>query len=88
MFIRRAVKQPAVTALACLDNRGMNPLLSKLQPYPFERLRLLHAGVTPNPAYQSISLGIGEPRHATPQLIKDALTGSLAGLASYPGHAG
>ena len=59
----------------------MNPLLSKLQPYPFERLRLLHAGVTPNPAYTPISLGIGEPRHATPQLIKDAWTGSLAGLA-------
>ena len=66
----------------------MNPLLSKLQPYPFERLRLLHGGVTANPAYQSISLGIGEPRHATPQLIKDALTGSLAGLASYPGTLG
>ena len=66
----------------------MNPLLSKLQPYPFERLRLLHGGVTPNPAYQPISLGIGEPRHATPQLIKDALTGSLAGLASYPGTLG
>lgn len=66
----------------------MNPLLSKLQPYPFERLRLLHAGVTPNPAYKPISLGIGEPRHATPQLIKDALTDSLAGLASYPGTLG
>ena len=66
----------------------MNPLLSKLQPYPFERLRLLHAGITPNPAYKPISLGIGEPRHATPQLIKDALTGSLAGLASYPGTLG
>ncbi len=66
----------------------MNPLLSKLQPYPFERLRLLHAGITPNPAYKPISLGIGEPRHATPQLIKDALTGSLQGLASYPGTLG
>jgi len=66
----------------------MNPLLSRLQPYPFERLRQLHAGVTPNPAYPAISLGIGEPRHATPQLIKDALTGSLAGLASYPGTLG
>jgi len=66
----------------------MNPLLSKLQPYPFERLRALHAGITPNPAYPPISLGIGEPRHATPQLIKDALTGSLAGLASYPGTLG
>ena len=66
----------------------MNPLLSRLQPYPFERLRLLHADVTPNPAYGPISLGIGEPRHATPQLIKDALTSSLAGLASYPGTLG
>ena len=66
----------------------MNPLLSRLQPYPFERLRQLHAGVTPNPAYTAISLGIGEPRHATPQLIKDALTASLAGLASYPGTVG
>ncbi|MEC5212508.1 N-succinyldiaminopimelate aminotransferase [Polaromonas sp. CG_9.5] len=66
----------------------MNPLLSRLQPYPFERLRQLHADVTPNPAYKPISLGIGEPRHATPQLIKDALTGSLAGLASYPGTLG
>ncbi|MDB5779705.1 MAG: succinyldiaminopimelate aminotransferase apoenzyme [Polaromonas sp.] len=66
----------------------MNPLLSRLQPYPFERLRQLHADVTPNPAYLPISLGIGEPRHATPQLIKDALTGSLGGLASYPGTLG
>ena len=66
----------------------MNPLLSRLQPYPFERLRQLHADITPNPAYKPISLGIGEPRHATPQLIKDALTNSLAGLASYPGTLG
>ena len=66
----------------------MNPLLSRLQPYPFERLRQLHANVTPNPAYKPISLGIGEPRHATPQLIKDALSASLAGLASYPGTLG
>ena len=66
----------------------MNPLLSRLQPYPFERLRQLHADVVPNSAYKPISLGIGEPRHATPQLIKDALTASLASLASYPATAG
>jgi N-succinyldiaminopimelate aminotransferase len=66
----------------------MNPLLSRLQPYPFERLRQLHADVTPTPACKAISLGIGEPRHATPQLIKDALTASLSGLASYPGTLG
>ena len=66
----------------------MNPLLSRLQPYPFERLRLLHADITPNPAYKPISLGIGEPRHATPQLVKDALSASYGGLASYPGTLG
>ena len=66
----------------------MNPLLSKLQPYPFERLRQLFAGVTPNPAYTPISLGIGEPKHATPEFIKQALTDNLAGLAAYPATAG
>ena len=67
----------------------MNPLLSRLQPYPFERLRQLFEGVTPNPALRPISLGIGEPRHATPRFIQDALAGDLAtGLASYPPTAG
>ncbi|MFI5445800.1 succinyldiaminopimelate transaminase [Polaromonas sp. UC242_47] len=66
----------------------MNPLLNRLQPYPFERLRQLHAGITPNPAYRPISLGIGEPKHATPELIKTALSASLAGLANYPATAG
>jgi N-succinyldiaminopimelate aminotransferase len=66
----------------------MNPLLSRLQPYPFERLRQLFAGVDPNPAFRPISLGIGEPKHPTPQFIKQALAGSLDGLASYPATAG
>jgi N-succinyldiaminopimelate aminotransferase len=66
----------------------MNPLLSKLQPYPFERLKALFATITPNPALRAISLGIGEPKHATPQLIKDALVNNLQGLAGYPATAG
>ncbi len=66
----------------------MNPLLSRLQPYPFERLRQLHAGVTPNPALRPISLGIGEPRHATPEFIKQALSANLSGLAGYPATLG
>jgi N-succinyldiaminopimelate aminotransferase len=66
----------------------MNPLLSRLQPYPFERLRQLCADVTPNPSFRPISLGIGEPKHPTPEFIKQALTGALAGLASYPATAG
>jgi N-succinyldiaminopimelate aminotransferase len=66
----------------------MNPLLTRLHPYPFERLRELTRGITPNPAHRPISLGIGEPKHATPELIKRALTDNLAGLASYPATAG
>jgi N-succinyldiaminopimelate aminotransferase len=62
----------------------MNPLLASLQPYPFERLKQLFASVTPNPAYRPISLGIGEPRHATPQLVLDALAGATRELAVYP----
>ncbi len=70
----------------------MNPLLSRLQPYPFERLRQLFANVTPNPALRPISLGIGEPKHATPAFIRSALMESVmatpSGLASYPATAG
>ncbi|MEN9886297.1 MAG: hypothetical protein RL758_875 [Pseudomonadota bacterium] len=66
----------------------MNPLLSRLQPYPFERLKVLTQGVAPNPAYRAISLGIGEPKHATPQLIEDALCANLKGLSGYPATGG
>ncbi|MEW5781570.1 MAG: succinyldiaminopimelate transaminase [Pseudomonadota bacterium] len=62
----------------------MNPNLDKLQPYPFEKLRALFAGCTPPAHLNEIKLHIGEPQHPTPQLVKDALTASLAGLASYP----
>ncbi len=67
----------------------MNPFLPKLQPYPFERLRTLFAGVTPHPDFRPISLGIGEPKHATPSLLKDALASALdTGLTGYPATAG
>jgi len=62
----------------------MNPDLAKLQPYPFERLRQLLAGNKPPAALPHINLSIGEPKHATPQLIFDALTAALPTLASYP----
>jgi N-succinyldiaminopimelate aminotransferase len=62
----------------------MNPDLQKLQPYPFERLRQLLAGLTAPAGLLHINLSIGEPKHPTPPLIKDALTASLAGLAQYP----
>lgn len=66
----------------------MNPLLSKLQPYPFERLRRLFADVTPNADFAPISLGIGEPKHPTPEFIKQALSAGLGALAVYPATAG
>ncbi|PZP30414.1 MAG: succinyldiaminopimelate transaminase [Roseateles depolymerans] len=66
----------------------MNPLLDRLHPYPFERLRALTAGVTPNAALKPISLGIGEPRHAAPALIEQAFMGAMAGLSGYPATAG
>lgn len=66
----------------------MNPNLNELQPYPFQRLRDLFAGTTPNQNYKPINLSIGEPKHETPALIKDALVSNLAGLANYPTTAG
>lgn len=65
-----------------------NPYLSKLQPYPFEKLKRLFADVVPNSNLPAISLGIGEPKHPTPALIKDAIIDNMAGLASYPSTAG
>jgi N-succinyldiaminopimelate aminotransferase len=60
-----------------------------LQPYPFERLRALASGVTPNRAKRAINLSIGEPRHPTPPFIIDALRrAASAGLANYPMTAG
>jgi N-succinyldiaminopimelate aminotransferase len=66
----------------------MNPLLARLHPYPFERLKELSADIVPAVDYTPIGLGIGEPRHATPALIEEALVKALPGLSSYPATAG
>ena len=66
----------------------MNPRLALLQPYPFEKLRLLFRQVEPRPGLRPVSLGIGEPQHATPEFIKTTLTANLGGLAKYPATAG
>ncbi|QSA97186.1 succinyldiaminopimelate transaminase [Methylococcus sp. EFPC2] len=66
----------------------MNPHLSKLQPYPFEKLARLKQGV-PAPADKAhIALSIGEPQHATPHFIAEALIAHLHGLANYPATKG
>ena len=66
----------------------MNPQLARLQPYPFERLRALFAGVAPNAARRPINLSLGEPKHPTPPLILEALATGAKGLANYPTTAG
>lgn len=62
----------------------MNPNLNHLQPYPFQKLRQLFDGVTRNAALKPIELQIGEPKHATPGFIRQALTDNLDGLSTYP----
>jgi N-succinyldiaminopimelate aminotransferase len=66
----------------------VNPHLSLLHPYPFEKLRLLFSAVKPNAALSPISLGIGEPKHPTPAFIQQALIDHIDGLATYPTTAG
>ncbi len=73
---------------SCSIMHPMNSLLNRLQPYPFERLRELFSNVSLPAGFAPISLGIGEPRHATPAFIQQALTDHLAGLSKYPSTAG
>lgn len=62
----------------------MNPNLDRLQPYPFQKLNKLFEGIEPEPAFSSIRLHIGEPKHATPDFICQALANHLGGMAIYP----
>ncbi len=66
----------------------MNPYLALLHPYPFERLTALQAGVVPPASLSRIALHIGEPKHAPPTVVLEALTAALGELAVYPVAAG
>jgi len=66
----------------------MNPDMSQLQPYPFERLAALFQGITPPAGLDAISLSIGEPRHATPGFITEEVITHLHGLSRYPSTRG
>ena len=67
---------------------NMDPNISKLQPYPFQKLSALLAGVTPDASRRPISLSIGEPKHPTPQFIRDELINQIGAMSSYPATAG
>lgn len=62
----------------------MNPDLTRLQPYPFEKLAQLFKGVTPPADRKLISLSIGEPKHPSPQFVIDTLNAQIKGLSIYP----
>lgn len=66
----------------------MNPKLSRLQPYPFQKLSALFEGIRPPQDLSPIRLSIGEPKHPTPRLVLDALAANLDGLAAYPATLG
>ncbi len=66
----------------------MNPNLDRLQPYPFQKLAAVFSGVSASRDYRPVNLSIGEPKHATPQFIRDALVANLGGLSSYPATLG
>lgn len=62
----------------------MNPDLDRLHPYPFEKLTRLKAGISVPRDLTSISLGIGEPKHPSPEFVKQVIADNLDRLANYP----
>ncbi len=62
----------------------MNNNLNNLHPYPFAKMSHLLVDSTPNPAYNEIKLGIGEPKHTPPSFVLDTLKENLDSIARYP----
>ena len=62
----------------------MNPDLNRLQPYPFEKLNALKATVTPPASLSHIALSIGEPKHTSPDFVKQVLMDNIDKLSNYP----
>ena len=66
----------------------MNGRLELLAAYPFERLARLKSGITPPASLPHIAMSIGEPKHAPPPFVIEALRRELTKLDSYPVTAG
>lgn len=81
--LRRPVDRPAIR-----PEFPANPRLARLQPYPFEKLRLLLSGLAPGAEYGRIDLSIGEPKNPTPAVVTEALVNGMSGLSVYPATAG
>ncbi|MBL4775145.1 MAG: aminotransferase class I/II-fold pyridoxal phosphate-dependent enzyme [Mariprofundus sp.] len=62
--------------------------LESLGAYPFERLKALFNGHTPNPDLTPIDAGAGEPRLPLPTFVAEVLAQNLAGFSRYPSTSG
>lgn len=61
----------------------MNPLMARLHPYPFEKLKDLTANLTPA-NLPAVAWSIGEPKHAAPDFLQPTLARHLGGFSNYP----
>ena len=66
----------------------MNPRLDTLRPYPFERLHNLLGDLQAPKGRKLLKLSVGEPQHAPPPAVLDALRDNLHLLARYPATRG
>lgn len=62
----------------------MNPFLSNLHPYPFEKLRQLKEGLSPRSGLDHIALSVGEPQHHVPDFISDTIVENIDEVMKYP----
>jgi len=66
----------------------MNPLLTRLHAYPFERLARLLSGASPPAGLTPIRMSVGEPQHEAPANVLATLRDNLHRLGTYPTVAG
>lgn len=62
----------------------MNPKLDLLHPYPFAKMATLLQDSVAASDYQTIKLGIGEPKHAPPAFVLEVLADNLDKVQNYP----
>lgn len=62
----------------------LNPRVSDLPDYPFDRLRALFDGVTPPAGMKPLVLSVGEPRHKPPKTIAETLAANADLWGRYP----
>lgn len=62
----------------------MNPKLDLLHPYPFAKMATLLQDSVVASDYQTIKLGIGEPKHEPPTFVLKVLADNLNKVQNYP----